>query len=78
MKRIFDFQCDKGHTHEAFVDSEVRSKPCPECDLEAKRLISTPRVMLEGTTGSFPGAAMQWERKRKQKLDQERKRNEAF
>lgn len=77
MKRIYDFQCDNGHIHEAFVDSEVRSNLCPECGQNATRLISKPRVMLEGTTGSFPGAAMQWERKRAEKLAQERKRAES-
>jgi hypothetical protein len=30
-------------------------------------------VKLEGVTGSFPGAAMQWERKRNEKMAQERK-----
>jgi hypothetical protein len=74
MKRMFDFQCGNGHIHEAFVDSEIRSKPCPECDSEAVRLISTPHVRLDGTSGAFPGEAMKWERKRAEKLQQERKR----
>lgn len=73
MKTLRDFKCDNGHIHEAYVDSEVRSKPCPECGLEAVRMIGTPKVMLEGTTGAFPGAAMQWERKRAEKLAVERK-----
>ena len=73
MKVIFDFKCDNGHIHEAFVDSKVREQPCPECGQTSYRLISTPQVMLEGTTGAFPGAAMQWERKRAEKLAQERK-----
>lgn len=77
MKRMFDFQCDEGHIHEAFVDSEIRSNPCPECGKPAARLISTPMVKLEGTSGAFPGEAMKWERKRAEKLTQERKRAES-
>jgi hypothetical protein len=74
MKRMFDFQCDEGHTHEAYVDSEVRSNPCPECGKPAVRLISTPHVKLDGTSGAFPGEYMKWERKRAEKLAVERKR----
>jgi hypothetical protein len=75
MKRMYDFQCDEGHTHEAYVDSEVRSNPCPECGKPAVRLISTPHVKLDGTSGAFPGEYMKWERKRAEKLQQERKRS---
>ena len=32
-------------------------------------------VKLEGVTGDFPGAAMQWERKRAEKLAVERKQS---
>lgn len=77
MRRFFDFQCDDGHTHEAFVDSETRVIQCPECGKDARRLISTPAVRLEGCTGDFPGEAMKWERKRAEKLQQERKRSGA-
>ncbi len=75
MRRFFDFKCDNDHVHEAYVDSEVRSNPCPECGQLATRLISTPMVKLEGTSGAFPGAAMQWERKHAEKLKQEQKRS---
>jgi hypothetical protein len=77
MLRFFDFQCDEGHIHEAFVDSVVRSNPCPECGKPAARLISTPMVKLDGTSGAFPGEAMKWERKRAEKLAAEQKRSEA-
>lgn len=73
MKALFDFKCGNDHVHEAFVDFNQRSNPCPECGQTADRQISTPKVMLEGTTGSFPGAAMQWERKRAEKIAVERK-----
>jgi len=49
--------------------------PCPECGLPAARLISTPMVKLDGTSGAFPGEAMKWERKHAEKLKQEQKRS---
>lgn len=73
MIRMFDFRCGNDHTHEAFVNDTVRERECPVCGQIAQRQISTPRVHLEGTTGAFPGAAMQWERKRAEKIAQERK-----
>jgi hypothetical protein len=39
-------------------------------------MIAAPRCQLEGITGAFPGAAMAWERKREQKMAQERKHKE--
>lgn len=62
-KRIFEFRCVKDHTTERFVDEVVRSIECPHCHNEASRIISTPRIKLEGITGSFPGAADAWARK---------------
>ena len=78
MKRMFDFQCGNNHIHEAFVDSEIRNKPCPECGEVAERLISTPHVKLDGTSGAFPGEAMKWDRKRAEKLQQERQRAASY
>ena len=43
------------------------------CGQPAIRIVSKPMVKLEGVTGDFPGAAMQWERKRNEKMAQERK-----
>lgn len=77
-KRFYDFKCDNDHVTEHFVDSECRQSTCPECGERSVRLISTPKVVLEGTTGAFPGAAMQWERKRAEKLAQERKRAASY
>lgn len=72
-KRIFEFTCQNGHTFDAYVDSEIRTTLCKECDKLANRIISKPLVKLEGTTGAFPGAAMQWERKRNEKIQQEKR-----
>ena len=59
-KRMFEFQCVKGHITEKFVDTEVTVVECPHCRNDASRIISSPRVSLEGLTGAFPGAAMKW------------------
>jgi len=63
MKRIFEFKCAKGHLTEKFVDDEVRSIECPHCRNEASRIISSPRISLEGITGAFPSAFDSWARK---------------
>ena len=72
-KRIFEFVCAEGHLFDKLVDSECRTTHCRVCDKPAERIISTPMVKLEGVTGDFPGAAMQWERKRAQRIAAERK-----
>ena len=63
MKRIFEFRCAKDHLSEKFVDDEVRSIECPHCRNEASRIISSPRISLEGITGAFPSACDAWARK---------------
>lgn len=74
-KRIFEFVCTDNHLFDKLVDSETRTTDCKECGKSATRIISTPMVKLEGVTGDFPGAAMQWERKRAEKLAVERKQS---
>jgi len=63
MKRIFEFRCVKSHLTEKLVDDEVRSIECPHCRNEASRIISSPRISLEGITGAFPSAFDKWARK---------------
>ena len=74
-RRIFEFVCINGHRTDAFVDTEVHVTPCRECGAESKRVMSAPTMKLEGWTGSFPTAYDSWERKRSEKLAQERKQN---
>ena len=66
MRRIFEFRCVKDHVSEKFVDDEVRSIECPHCRNEAVRIISSPRINLEGLTGDFPSAHDAWARKHEQ------------
>jgi len=63
MRIICDFKCANEHIHESWVDSEVRTEQCPECELIATRIISGTSFVLEGTSGDFPGAAMKWDRR---------------
>ena len=74
MKRMFEFVCENGHSFEKLVNDNIRSMKCPYCDAEATRVVSAPRVNLEGITGAFPGAYSRWERVRAEKQQQERKK----
>lgn len=67
MRKIIDVRCrDCGSVHEEFgrLDDTFR---CGSCGGEAKRIISPVKCQLEGVTGSFPGAAIKWERNHRAK-----------
>jgi len=74
--RLFDFECANGHVHEALVQPNVRVALCPRCGCKAHRLISPVRSQLDGTSGDFPTAADQWEKRRESHMKKER-RNQA-
>ena len=57
MRRFYEFCCPHSHVTEAYIDSEIRTTDCKECGEPAERIVSMPRVKLEGITGAFPGAA---------------------
>jgi hypothetical protein len=75
MIRVFDFTCSNGHTTEHFTSHTQEEIKCPVCSSPAFKQISSPSVKLEGWSGSFPGAAMKWEKNRRAKMAQERKQN---
>ena len=77
MRGFFDFRCEDGHLNEHFVDMGIRNISCKECCKDSVRIISSPQIKLEGITGSFPGAADKWVKKRAEKLQQERKQAES-
>ena len=62
-KRMFEFRCGEGHITEEYIDSEVNAIECPVCQCMSLRIISAPRIALEGITGDFPTAADAWARK---------------
>ena len=74
--RVFDFECVDGHSHEMFVEAGTLSVQCVTCGKPARRMIAAPRCQLEGITGSFPGAAIKWEKNRESKMLQEQKHKE--
>jgi hypothetical protein len=60
--KVFDYTCPNGHTHERFTREGANEVTCESCGLVATKVIGTPAIKLEGWSGSFPGAAMKWER----------------
>lgn len=74
MKRMFDFVCVDGHKFEKLVGYETSSLNC-DCGKSANRVISAPAIKLEGWSGHFPGEAMKFERKHREKLIAEQKAN---
>ncbi len=75
MIRVFNFTCQQGHTQERFTSVETETISCNVCGAQAFRQVSAPQVKLEGVTGSFPGAAMKWDKKHREQLAKEQKRN---
>lgn len=77
MRGFFDYLCNDGHLSEHFVEVSIRNAACKTCGKDSVRIISSPQIKLEGITGSFPGAADKWIKKRAEKLQQERKQAES-
>lgn len=73
MKILNDYQCAKGHTEEYFVDRKQLTVTCRHCGNEATRLIATPRISLDGTSGDFPTASDAWVNRRNSHIAWERK-----
>ena len=63
---MFEFRCEQNHIAENYIDEEVTTISCPACQCAAPRIISAPRIALEGVTGDFPTAADAWARKHEQ------------
>jgi ribosomal protein S27E len=73
--RVRDYACPTcGHRFEVFASAHDDTEVCMGCCGTAVLQPSAPRSQLEGTTGSFPGAAMAWERKRAQQIAIEKRR----
>lgn len=77
MRRIFEFLCSDNHLSEAYIDDSERKIQCKECGKDAHRIVSKPNMKLEGITGDYPTAYDAWERKRAEKLKEERKKSYA-
>ena len=62
MKRMFEHRCAEGHITDHYVEYEMTTVTCTVCGTPAVRIISAPRIKLEGWSGHFPTAASKWER----------------
>jgi len=62
MRKLFEFECDQCGIFEELVEY-TKEHDCPSCGKVAYKIISTPSIQLEGVSGSFPGAALSWEKK---------------
>ena len=73
MLKIRDFRCyDCGIAAEHFVENDTDTVACQSCGGVATKIISPVSFTLEGVSGSFPGAHMKWEKRREEKMKQER------
>ena len=57
---LYDFQCKCGSKFEALAKMSDTTCECKRCGKMAQRLISMPRIALEGHTGQFPTAHARW------------------
>ena len=77
MLIIFDFQCAKGHVHEAMVNRDTvvegYTRDCPACGGASSKMISPVKSVLDPISGSYPGATMKWAKDRQAKIKHERK-----
>jgi putative FmdB family regulatory protein len=77
MKRLYEFKCIPcGEIHEEYTEYKKVST-CPNCGGDTDKIISAPRISLEGITGDFPGAAAAWEKKHREQLNKETKKAQA-
>lgn len=74
-KRIFEFECPEGHRSEFLESYETKKIGCPSCSHFAYRVISAPRIALDGVSMHFPTAADAWANKHEEAARVARKRN---
>jgi Zn finger protein HypA/HybF involved in hydrogenase expression len=60
MIKVYDFLCPNDHIFELFVSEDSEVANCPECDLNAKRIISGGNFKLDAMSGDYPTATAKW------------------
>lgn len=65
MKILYSFQCQECKETFDKLTEYCKVTTCPTCGSDADKLVSAPRVALEGITGAFPSASWDWEKKHK-------------
>lgn len=73
MKVLNDFKCPQGHISEQLVENTSSVTTCTQCDQDAYKIVATPRISLEGISGTFPGAADSWVKRRESHMKWEKK-----
>lgn len=69
---MFDFECTAcDHRFEQLTQATAQLAPCGHCGNDAKRVVSATRFVLDGCSGDYPTAYDAWNRKRKEKQQQE-------
>lgn len=77
MRLLRDYVCETcGTSQERFVNGQVVEVDCA-CGAVASRMIGMPRVALDGTDPSFPGAYDKWARVREDRARQNAKKSYA-
>lgn len=79
MKVLNDFYCPScGRTKEYFVENTDTHVSCHSCDERATKVRAVPNFVLPGNDPhGFPTAYDKWNKKRDQKIAQERKAHKA-
>ena len=76
-RRMYEFRCNGEHTSEALVGYETTNITCAVCGQDAFRIISAPRIELDGTDPVYVSAYDRWAKRHEEKAKIERKQNEA-
>lgn len=74
-RRLFEFKCKNSHITESFVEVDTKEVQCGGCCEKATRIVSSPRISLDGTDPVYVSAYDRWARVREEKARIERKQN---
>jgi len=74
---MFEFSCEAGHITEKYIDYETVCVPCANCGNDANRIVSTPRISLDGTDPVYVTAYEKWAKRHEEKAKLEAKQNQA-
>ena len=74
---MFEHKCPNGHVTEHYVSYEMTVVPCKVCEQSANRIVSAPRVELDGTDPIYVSAYDRWAKRHEEKAKIERKQNQA-
>ncbi len=59
---LFSFECKDCGVFDKFT-KYTTTTDCPTCGKEAKKILNTPTIKLEGLSGDFPDAHAKWAKK---------------